>query len=131
MARRAQRRLDAALSADMRALPLARASIGGLLAFYSLIHVPRAELGPVLAEFRRVLRGGGRVLVSAHEGQGELHRDTFLDAAAPFTATFFELDELVGASQDVGLDVTAALRRDPYPSEGDTVRLYVEAVNPG
>jgi SAM-dependent methyltransferase len=131
MARRARWRLDAALSADMRALPLDRASAGGVLAFYALIHLRRVELGAALTEFHRVLRPGGRVLLSAHQGQGELHRDTFLEEAAPFTATFFELDELVGAVRRAGLEVTQALRREPYASEGDTVRLYVEAVKSG
>ena len=42
--------------------PFASARIGGLVAFYSLIHVRRAALGGVLAEFHRVLRPGGRVL---------------------------------------------------------------------
>src|SRR3954454_20265114 len=60
MASRAGRRLDAAPIADMGGLPIATASVGGVVAFYSLIHLARAELTPVVADLRRVLRPGGR-----------------------------------------------------------------------
>lgn len=127
MATLASRRLDAAMVADMRSLPLATDACGGILAFYSLIHLRREELVPTLAEFRRVLRPGGRVLFSAHEGEDEFERDVFLEESVPFVATLFALDELVAASRRAGLEVLTAERRAPYPFESGTVRLYVEA----
>ena len=127
MARLAARRLDAALVADMRALPLASGSVGGLVAFYSVIHIRRPELEAVLGEFHRVLRSGGRVLFSAHEGTDEVELDEFIGEPVPVAATFFELDELVATSAAAGLEVTLAERRPPYAVEGNTVRLYVEA----
>jgi trans-aconitate methyltransferase len=42
----------------------------------------------------------------------------------------FGLDELVDARRSAGLGVTLAERRMPYPSEYETVRLYVEATSP-
>jgi len=131
MAGLARRRLDAALVADMRSLPLATASLGGLVAFYSVIHLRRVELEIVLREFHRVLRPGGHVLMSAHEGHTEIERDQFLEESVPFVATLFELDELVGAVESVGLEVTVAERRAPYVTESDTVRLYLEAERAG
>ncbi len=127
MARLAARRLDATLVADMRALPLASGSVGGLVAFYSVIHIRRPELEAVLGEFHRVLRSGGRVLFSAHEGTDEVELDEFIGEPVPVAATFFELDELVATSASAGLEVTLAERRPPYAVEGDTVRLYVGA----
>jgi len=130
MAVLAMRRLDAALVADMRSLPFAADTFGGLVAFYSLIHLRRAELEPVLRGFTRVLRPGGHVLFSAHEGHDELERDEFLGEQAPVVATLFTLDELAGAGRRAGLEVVLAERRNPYGSEGETVRLYVEAKKP-
>ena len=130
MARLAAGRLPAAVAGDMRDLPIRDSSVGGLLAFYAVIHLRREELGDGFAEFRRVLRPGGRVLVSAHEGEGELATDEFLGEPVPFVATLLSLDELRVAAAGAGLEVTRADRRPPYPTEHPTVRLYVEAVRP-
>ncbi|GGR53030.1 class I SAM-dependent methyltransferase [Nocardioides luteus] len=40
---------------DLAAIPLADASVGGVLAWYSLIHTPPANLPTILAELARVL----------------------------------------------------------------------------
>ncbi|MFF2073506.1 class I SAM-dependent methyltransferase [Kitasatospora sp. NPDC058162] len=53
---------------SMTDLDLADASLAGLVAWYSLIHVPDDEIGLVLAQFRRVLRPGGPLLLSFHVG---------------------------------------------------------------
>ena len=77
-----------------------------------------------------MLRPGGRGLLSAHEGTGVVELDEFLQEPVPFAATLFGLDELVGATHAAGLEVTVAERRQPYATEGKTVRLYVEARKP-
>lgn len=130
MAKLATLRLDAALVADLRALPLGSESMGGLVAFYAVIHLGRSELGAAVGEFHRVLRPGGRVVLSAHEGTGVVELDEFLHEPVPFAATLFGLDELVGACRRSGLEVTVAERRQPYAIESETVRLYVEARKP-
>ncbi|MFC7428118.1 class I SAM-dependent DNA methyltransferase [Nocardia tengchongensis] len=53
---------------SMTNLALADASIAGLVAWYSLIHVPDDELGSVFDHFRRVLRPGGPLLLGFHVG---------------------------------------------------------------
>ncbi|MGW6691370.1 methyltransferase domain-containing protein [Streptomyces sp. NPDC054961] len=53
---------------SMTDLTLADASVTGLVAWYSLIHVPDAEISSVLAHFRRVLRPGGPLLLGFHVG---------------------------------------------------------------
>ncbi|MFE9404498.1 class I SAM-dependent DNA methyltransferase [Streptomyces sp. NPDC006530] len=55
---------------SMTELDLADASVAGLVAWYSLIHVPDREIGGVFAHFRRVVRPGGLVLLSFHAGDG-------------------------------------------------------------
>jgi SAM-dependent methyltransferase len=53
---------------SMTDLDLADASMAGLVAWYSLIHIPDDEIGSVFTHFRRVLRHGGPLLISFHVG---------------------------------------------------------------
>jgi SAM-dependent methyltransferase len=54
---------------DLTRLPFAPDVFDGIVSFHALIHVPLAEHQTVADEFARVLRPGGRLLVS--EGPGE------------------------------------------------------------
>jgi len=51
------------VQADLSALPFAPGSFGGVVSYYAIIHVPRAEHGEVLHELRRVLATGGIALL--------------------------------------------------------------------
>jgi SAM-dependent methyltransferase len=53
---------------SMTELDLADASVAGLLAFWSLIHVPDDAIPTVFAHFRRALRPGGPLLLGFHVG---------------------------------------------------------------
>jgi SAM-dependent methyltransferase len=57
--------------ADLRALPLPDGALDGLWCVAVLLHVPREAVPGALAEFRRVLRPGGRAVISVAEGDGE------------------------------------------------------------
>jgi SAM-dependent methyltransferase len=46
------------------------AGLGGILAWYSLIHVPDADVVPVLSGFRDALRPGCPVMIGFHAGEG-------------------------------------------------------------
>jgi SAM-dependent methyltransferase len=55
---------------SMTDLRLADASVAGLLAFWSLIHIPDETVPAVFGHFRRVLRPGGPLLLGFHVGDG-------------------------------------------------------------
>jgi SAM-dependent methyltransferase len=124
------RRLNAAMRfelADMRSLPMGDGAVGAIVAFYSLIHIPHAEVPAVLSEFRRVLAPSGRVLLAVHGGSGTITSAEFLGQQVPFEATLFETDELVDLITAAGFEVTNATVRAPYESQ--TPRLYVGATS--
>ncbi|MBW4718630.1 class I SAM-dependent DNA methyltransferase [Saccharothrix obliqua] len=92
---------------SMTDLDLPAGSVGGLLAWWSLIHVPDDEVPTALAHFHRVLRPGGPVQVGFHvgdasrlktEGYGghpmklHVHRRTPERVAAWLRAAGFALD---------------------------------------
>jgi len=56
------------LVGSMTALPLPDASLAGLLAWWSLIHVPDDQVPVALGQFRRVLRPGAPVAIGFHVG---------------------------------------------------------------
>ena len=113
--------------ADMRELPAADSSVGGIAAFYSVIHIPRQDVPAVLLEFRRVLVLSGRLLVAVHGGSGTITTQNFMGKHAPFEATLFDKDELVDLITTAGFEVTNATVRAPYDFESQTPRLYVAA----
>jgi len=57
--------------ADLRTLPFAERSLGGVLAWFSLIHFEEGELREALREFHRVLSPGGRLLLGFFRGEGD------------------------------------------------------------
>jgi demethylmenaquinone methyltransferase/2-methoxy-6-polyprenyl-1,4-benzoquinol methylase len=59
------------IQADARALPFVSDHFDLLWASYVLEIIPGAELTPLLEEFRRVLRPGGRLLVVSFSKEGE------------------------------------------------------------
>ncbi len=70
---------------DMRVLAYPDGTFDGVLAAYSLIHIPDAEVVAVLAEFRRVLRPGGVLLVLGQRGASDHVED---DPLAPGERVF-------------------------------------------
>ncbi|MBS2966173.1 class I SAM-dependent methyltransferase [Actinocrinis puniceicyclus] len=57
--------------ADMLALPVADAALDGIWCAAALLHIPRTALPAALAEFARVLRRGGELVLAVAEGDGE------------------------------------------------------------
>ena len=58
---------------SMTDLALADDSLAGIVAFWSVIHVPDDAMPGVLGQFRRVLRPGGLLLVGFHVGDETRH----------------------------------------------------------
>ncbi|MFJ4046779.1 class I SAM-dependent methyltransferase [Microbacterium sp. NPDC089987] len=89
------------------ALPLPDASVGGILAWYSLVHTPPAEIPAVLAEFARVLTSGGSILIGFFDGTP---REPFDHAVT--TAYFWTPEALRPLLEQAGFTLTSSRRRE-------------------
>ena len=85
---------------SLRALEDADGSLHGVLAWYSLIHLPPAELPPVLSELARVLSPQGHLLVGFFDGGPA---EPFDHAVAP--AYYWSVDQMRSLLHDAGFRV--------------------------
>jgi SAM-dependent methyltransferase len=115
---------------DMRALDLPNASLAGIVSFYTIIHLKREEVVPALKEMRRALKQGGKLLLSFHGGEGELHRDEWYDKPVSVDVTLFEKKEMAGYLEAAGFEIERIAEREPYEFEYPTRRIYAFARKP-
>lgn len=119
------------LQADMRRLPFDDGALGGIVAFYSLIHLPPEELSVALRELRRVLRGGGSLLVAIHCGDEVRHFDTLWDEPVNLDFRFFSPQAMCDLLTKAGFTIVNVTEREPYPAvEVETQRAYILASPP-
>ncbi|WP_067505606.1 class I SAM-dependent methyltransferase [Actinoplanes sp. TFC3] len=122
---------------SMTALDLPERSVTGLLAWFSLIHVPDAEVPAVLADFHRILQPGGIVLIGFHAGSGShlktsgygdhpmtvyVHRRTLTQTASWLAEAGFTIDAEMTHHAAPGIEGGFVFARRPHPAQGQTTR---------
>jgi hypothetical protein len=112
---------------DLAALSLADESLDGLIAYYALHDQPRARLDATFAEFARVLRPGGQLLVVAKEGTEEgLVADPLGSGLTVCWASQTGPD-LAARATAAGFRIGTCEVRDPLPGEIAARRVYLAA----
>jgi len=112
---------------DMLNLPFEAGSLAGIVAFYSIICLNHNLLPQAFREMNRALRPAGLLLVSFHEGHGELHEERVWGTEVSLDCTLFRADEVERALQEADFSVAETTVRRPYDSEYPTRRAYVLA----
>jgi len=113
---------------DMYALGIGAGALGGIAAFYSIIHATRDRSAAALAEMRRTLRDGGLLLITFHLGTDVIHATAFHGHAVDLEATLFTTEEMTGYSRAAGFSIDEAREREPYPDvEYQSKRAYILA----
>jgi SAM-dependent methyltransferase len=116
---------------DMLALDAADGTWAGIAAFYSIIHISRGDLPQAFVEFYRVLRPGGRLLVTFHIGDETVHLDEWWGHKVCVDFFFFRSDEIAQHLCKAGFEIEEIIERDPYAEvEHQSRRSYIFARRP-
>jgi SAM-dependent methyltransferase len=103
---------------SMLDLDLPDDSAGGVLAWYSTIHVPDELLPRALAEFRRVLVPGGHLLLAFQAGDEPLHRTEAMGQAISLVFRRRQPERVAELLARAGLPVRASVVREPDDDGG-------------
>lgn len=113
---------------DLRALPFAPGAFDGVIASFSLINVPKADLPATLGSIATVLRPGGHLFLGMQAGEsGELTVTEPLDPGREVFLNVVSESELDGLLAEAGFEPVERFRRDPGPDEFDYRKLVVVA----
>ena len=108
------------LQAEMRDVPLRADSVDAVTAYHAVFHVPRAAHPDVYREFARVLRPGGRLLMTLPSGRFETVREGWMGGRMLFSAP--GRDATLSQLRDAGfVDVHTETVSDPLGSAAEFV----------
>ncbi|MGQ4491170.1 class I SAM-dependent methyltransferase [Streptomyces sp. SAS_281] len=93
----------------MDALGLPDGGLGGIVAWWSILHTPPDRLPVLFAEFRRVLAPGGRLLLGFHAGNGEPYTSEKRAGGFAYAIHLLSPDRVVGQLEEAGFALTARL----------------------
>jgi SAM-dependent methyltransferase len=98
---------------SMLSLDLPDGALGGVLAWYSTIHVPDGRLPEAFAEFRRVLAPGGYLLLGFQAGDESEHETEGLGHQISLDFHLRQPDQVAALLGQAGLVVCARMLREP------------------
>lgn len=99
------------------ALPVRSGTLGGLVAWYSLINLSSDLLAGVAVEFARVIRPGAPILVAFQSGDGErVVRTTSYGHDVPLTYYRHRISDVSDTLMNAGLAVHATVQRQRRPA---------------
>lgn len=111
---------------SMTALDVPDGSLGGLVAWYSVIHVPPAEHPAVFAEFHRVLAPGGHLLLGFQVGDEARHiTEAYGHRGLDAMAYRLDVDKVVAGLTGAGFTPHTTLVREALEEYEKTPQAYV------
>ncbi|MFG1906780.1 methyltransferase domain-containing protein [Kribbella sp. NPDC048928] len=111
---------------SMLELDLPDAQVGGLLAFYSIIHLPWELRARVFAEFHRVLAPGGTLMLAFQVGDEHRRRTELFGTPVSLSWYRQQPDEVIALLREAGFASWATAVREPGEGDG-APRAYVIA----
>ncbi|MEV7488850.1 class I SAM-dependent methyltransferase [Streptomyces sp. FT05W] len=102
---------------SMTDLDLADGSLGGVIAWYSIVHTPPELLPVIFAEFHRVLASAGHLLIAFKAGDRLRHLENAYGHELSLDVYWVSPDRIAELLAQAGLMVDARLIREPNEQE--------------
>lgn len=115
--------------ADMLALDLPAASRAGIVAWYSIIHLPRERVPDAFDAFGRILRPGGYLQLAFQAGDDDGHRTEGFGLPLDLHFRRHQPEVATRQLEEAGLPVQACLVREPVGEE-KTPQAFILARKP-
>ena len=112
---------------DMFRLNRTDESVDGIIAFYAIVNNSSEDLSGLFAEWARVLRHDGKVVLAFHDGEGVVVQEDFIEAGARLVFHYHCAELVAEQLESAGLSVNQTTIREPYPSEYPSRRAYLLA----
>ena len=114
---------------SMLALDQPDASLGGLVAWYSIIHIGPEDLPAVFTEFHRVLAPGGHLLLAFQAGDYVRHFDEGFGHTLSLDFRRLQPERVTTQLEEAGFTVKAQLVRAPEGEETDPQAYLLASTN--
>ena len=108
---------------DMRSLDFEDQSFDGLLAAYSLIHIPSEDIPETLDNFNRVLRSGGYIEIIAQRGKADKIVDEPFMPSEKMFFNFFTKERLTEFLEKAGFTIEYQEEMDSQDSDSASDRV--------
>jgi ubiquinone/menaquinone biosynthesis C-methylase UbiE len=110
--------------ADIGNMPFDDNSFDGLISYYSIINSPKIYIGRLFAEFRRLLKMEGYLLMAVKAGSTEGFIDELLGIKTKIFFTLFTQEEITSFFNDSGFVIEFFDKRNPYDFEISNERIF-------
>lgn len=90
---------------DLANLPFPDDCFDALVSYHAIIHVPKEEHSAVLSEFQRVLRPGGRLVVTMGTAPFEDENDDWLDTGETMAWSFYGPEKNRELVEEAGFEI--------------------------
>jgi SAM-dependent methyltransferase len=116
------------VQADLRRLPFLAGTCTLVIAYYSIQHLPRAEVISAFDEIHRILNRRGVLVIATHLGEGDVLIDDFLGhRIGTIGGALYRRETVIEMLAASGYGIVGERRREPLPHEFDSQRLYLLA----
>lgn len=115
---------------SMTDLDLPDCTLGGIVALYSVIHIPEEQLPEVFAEFYRVMAPGGEVLLAFQVGNEHQRRTKAFGRAVSLDCYWRQPDQVSELLSQAGLVTHTLQLREPVDGVETLRRAYLLARKP-